>query len=186
MEMSIISWILLLTTLAILAYVYYTSTKFKKVNKKLEVIGKDYKLNILRKENSGMSFKESMDLTNLPIVTFLSNGIKLHFLLDTGSDFSHISKSMLPKLKYERFKQGDMEFIGVEGNKRISEAVSLGISYKNRGYQNLFYASDLEEAFDIVKDTTGVQIHGILGSIFFQEFKYVIDFEELIAYSKLD
>jgi hypothetical protein len=42
----------------------------------------------------------------------------------------------------------------------------------------------MKEAFGHMKQDTGVTLHGIIGSKFFNKFKYVLDFDELIAYSK--
>ena len=39
-----------------------------------------------------ISFRESMDLVQLPIVTFMNNGKKLNFLLDTGASYSSINE----------------------------------------------------------------------------------------------
>ena len=41
--------------------------------------------------NSYMSFRESMDLTELPVVTFYQGDKKINFLLDTGSNNSLIN-----------------------------------------------------------------------------------------------
>ena len=43
------------------------------------------------KEQTKISFKEGLDLTELPIVTFNQGDVKLHFLLDTGSNISFIN-----------------------------------------------------------------------------------------------
>lgn len=48
-----------------------------------------------------MSFKESMDLVELPIITFYNNGKKLNFLLDTGANNSIINKSVIKDLDYK-------------------------------------------------------------------------------------
>ena len=42
--------------------------------------------------NSQMSFRESMDLTDLPVVTFYQGNKKVNFLLDTGSNDSIINE----------------------------------------------------------------------------------------------
>ena len=42
-----------------------------------------------------MSFKESMNLTELPIVTFYNGTNKLNFLLDTGSNLCVINSNSL-------------------------------------------------------------------------------------------
>lgn len=39
-------------------------------------------------------------------------------------------------------------------------------------------------AFAQLKSMYGIQIHGILGTSFFQKYRYVLDFAELTAYQK--
>lgn len=130
-----------------------------------------------------MSFKEAVDLTELPIVTFYNNNRKLNFLLDTGSDLSYITKSVLPLLKN---KKGDTttNIISVGGTSQCSGSCYMEIIYKKQIFEDLFFIGDLDEAFGVIKQETGVQIHGILGSKFFVKYKYIFDFDKLIAYSK--
>lgn len=135
-----------------------------------------------------MSFMESMNLVDLPVVTFLVKGgnqpIKLNFLLDTGSNKNHINQSLLPSIQYESSgKQEDI--IGIEGNKAAYDIINMSVSYKDKEYSDEFTCTDLDEAFALVKAENGVQIHGILGSSFFQKYKYVLDFDELVAYTKI-
>ena len=49
-----------------------------------------------KNDTTTISFKEAMDLVELPIITFYNCNTKLNFLLDTGSNNSHINKKMLP------------------------------------------------------------------------------------------
>ena len=58
------------------------------------------------------------------------------------------------------------------------------MSYKDKDYEYPYVMQDMKAAFGSIKKETGVTIHGILGAKFFNEFKYVLDFKELIAYSK--
>ena len=132
---------------------------------------------------SVMSFKESMDLTELPIVTFYNKGAKLNFLLDTGSDLSYINKSILSSLEYKEVNES-RNIISVGGNSQTLGCCDMTVTYKNQKFIDRFYISDLDEAFGAIKTETGVQIHGILGSKFFAKYKYILDFENLIAYSK--
>ena len=60
----------------------------------------------------------------------------------------------------------------------------MSVTYKNQVFEEEFGIADLDEAFSVVKQESGVQIHGILGSKFFERYKYVLDFKELIAYIK--
>lgn len=138
---------------------------------------------VMKKNDSKISFKESMDLTELPVVTFYNKDTKLNFLLDTGSNNSHINGSVLSTLEYENIDR-KTETIGFNGNKSDTNFCKMTISYKNQKFEEEFSITDLEEAFSIVKKESGVQIHGILGSKFFEKYKYVLDFNELIAYIK--
>ena len=138
---------------------------------------------IRKRNNSKISFKEAMDLVELPVVTFYNGGTKLNFLLDTGSNVSYINSSIIPLLVHEKTDK-EMNTIGIEGNKVSNQFCKMSVTYKNQVFEEEFSIADLDEAFGVVKQESGVQIHGILGSKFFERYKYVLDFKELIAYIK--
>lgn len=136
-----------------------------------------------QKERENMSFREAMDLVELPIVTFYNKDTKLNFLLDTGSDLSYINKSVLFSLEYKKIDE-NRNIISVGGNSQSLGCCDMTVTYKTQKFIDRFYISDLDEAFGAIKAETGVQIHGILGSKFFTKYRYILDFESLIAYSK--
>lgn len=143
-------------------------------------------INKIKKEKKkvNVSFKEAMDLTELPVVTFINNDKKINFLLDTGSNMSQINSSVLKSLdlKYSMTNRG-AKVTGMEGNAREVNLCTMFLTYKNKVFIDDFQINDLDRAFNMIKRETGVQIHGILGSLFFKKYKYVLDFNELIAYS---
>ena len=136
-----------------------------------------------KKNKSKISFKESMDLTELPVITFVNNNVKLNFLLDTGSNNSFINKSILNMLDYKELN-GASNIIGFEGNKIENSICEMKIGYKDYVFDTTFNIADLDASFNVIKQEDGVQLHGILGSLFFQKYKYVLDFQSLIAYMK--
>lgn len=136
-----------------------------------------------KRNNSKISFKEAMDLVELPVVTFHNGDKKLNFLLDTGSNVSYINSSIIPLLDHEKTDK-EMNTIGIEGNKVSNQFCKMSVAYKNQVFEEEFSIADLDEAFSVVKQESGVQIHGILGSKFFERYRYVLDFKELIAYIK--
>ena len=138
---------------------------------------------IRKRNNSKISFKEAMDLVELPVVTFYNGDTKLNFLLDTGSNVSYINSSIIPLLVHEKTDK-EMNTIGIEGNKVSNQFCKMSVAYKNQVFEEEFSIADLDEAFGVVKQESGVQIHGILGSKFFERYKYVLDFKELTAYIK--
>ena len=138
---------------------------------------------IRKRNNSKVSFKEAMDLVELPVVTFYNGDTKLNFLLDTGSNVSYINSSIIPLLVHEKTDK-EMNTIGIEGNKVSNQFCKMSVTYKNQVFEEEFSIADLDEAFGVVKQESGVQIHGIVGSKFFDRYKYVLDFKELTAYIK--
>lgn len=130
-----------------------------------------------------VSFRETMDLCELPIVTFLIGHRKVNFLLDTGASSSIINKSTLRELSYEDSSKVD-ELYGMEGNKIKVSYVNMSLTYKDRNYDEEFQVVDMSAPFGNLKSDFGVNVHGILSSSFFRKYQYVLDFSELIAYSK--
>lgn len=136
-----------------------------------------------REDRVQFSFKESLDLTDLPIITFIHENKKLNFLLDTGASLSVINEDVLDKLTYDCTKETStiMAMDGIKGTSYPIIEITLG--YNNVTYREKFQVVDLSEVVDQLKQTYGVNLHGILGNRFFQKYKYVLDFDKLIAYS---
>lgn len=137
----------------------------------------------IKRNNRKMSFREAMDLAEMPVVTFYQGDKKFNFLLDTGSNYSHISKEAAKEIQGEIMKaQAKVSGIG-EGT--TSGVCRTTLSYKGANYDiDLSITDHLTDAFAAIKTETGVQVHGLIGNQFFQKHKYVLDFEELVAYTK--
>lgn len=135
----------------------------------------------IKKKNSEISFREAMDLVELPVITFYNGDRKINFLLDTGSNISYLNKSIVSSLVVESTGE-ESNIIGIEGNKVNCKICKMIIRRKNQEFEEEFSIADLDKAFRIVKEESGVQIHGILGSRFFEKYKYVLDFKDYIAY----
>lgn len=132
-----------------------------------------------------MSFREAMDLAELPVVTFYQGTEKFNFLLDTGSNHSHISVEAAERIKGVPMV-GSENVQGVGGAMAVDRAVNATIEYKSKSYEVLLLVGEhLSDTFRAIKETTGVQVHGILGSSFLSDNRYVLDFDELIAYSRV-
>ena len=143
-----------------------------------------YFVDITRKKVScdKMSFREIMDLCDLPIVTFISNERKLNFLLDTGSSKSVIDKNIINGLKYEALNTA-CSIYGLDGKKQTVPIVGIPLYYKGKCYNEEFQVLDMSAPFNNLKTDFGVNLHGILSSTFFQKYRYILNFDELVAYS---
>ena len=132
-----------------------------------------------------MSFKETMDICNLPIITFINNNVKLNFLLDTGAQRSVINSIILPTISYVESPKSS-NIYGMEGTLQKVSFVDIRIQRDNIIYNEEFQVVDMTSSFNNIKNDYGVNLHGILSSTFFEKYKYVLDFDKLIAYSKND
>ena len=133
--------------------------------------------------NSQMSFRESMDLTDLPVVTFYQGNKKVNFLLDTGAQRSVINSIILPTISYVESPKSSTIY-GMEGNLQKVSFVDICLKRDNVIYNEEFQVVDMTNPFNNIKNDYGVNLHGILSSTFFEKYKYVLDFDKLIAYSK--
>lgn len=160
----------LIVTLALAAVLAFVANVVDDIRKKGKAI------------KGRISFRETMDLTDLPIITFMNNGKKLNFLLDSGASYSSINEKALRGLKYEKTEEVGTHY-GIEGELVESRYIQMNVEYANSNYLENFQVVDLSKAFNQMKAETGVNLHGILGNSFFTRYKYILDFDELTAYS---
>lgn len=116
----------------------------------------------------------------LPIVSYESNGHQLNFLIDTGSNKSHLKLGIAEKI-------GATPICTTEEN-----VVTTGNgAAKQYGYYNVyltlsdnlvicqdFEIMDLEETFS----DWGIRVDGILGIDFLSKYHYKLNFKKLIMH----
>lgn len=164
--MVVIVKIMVIISLLLIIFCVYTTVRyFKRDNK-------DY-----------MSFRESLALSDLPVITFFQNGVKLNFLFDTGANISIINKSMLGSLAYKETNRIS-KISGIGGGLSDIPIVDIEFEYKNNTFVDGFQVVDMSNTFSAIKKSTGVTVHGMIGNAFMQRYKYILDFDEMIAYSK--
>jgi hypothetical protein len=124
-----------------------------------------------------------MDLTDLPVITLYQGSKRFNLLLDTGSSDNIIDSNILEGIKHKPIDTKSNLF-GLEGIKVTVPMCEITLSYMDNDYEYEYLIKDMKEAFTQLKKSTGVSLHGIIGSKFFNTYKYVLDFDKLIAYSK--
>lgn len=137
-----------------------------------------------KRYKTAISFRDALDLTGLPVITFSQGKNKLNFLLDTGATNSVINATQLNNIVHTVIEGATCEVYGIEGNTQVVPFVEIKFT-RDINYKGNFQVVDMSAAFDSVKAETGVTIVGILGNDFFQNYKYVLDYNTMIAYSKL-
>lgn len=130
-----------------------------------------------------ISFGPGFALTELPVISLYQGDQSFNFLLDTGSNDSIIDSNVLDRIEHVMTEKQN-KLYGMEGNAKVVNICSITLSYKDNDYPYDYNVQDMSVAFGNIKAETGVTLHGIIGSKFFNTYKYVLDFESLIAYSK--
>lgn len=135
------------------------------------------------KKKSFMSFRESLALAELPVVTFYQGDEKLNFLLDTGANISTIDQKVVNTIT-ATFNEKISSTVGIGGRTNPLMNVDIAFTYKGRDFSDTFQVADMTPVFGAIKESTGVTVHGLIGNSFMQKYKYILDFNEMVAYSK--
>ena len=122
---------------------------------------------------------------DLPLILIEFQGVNLCMLLDTGANNNFIDNRICKQFKEHIEKSEDCSFVfGLEGDKVINERIKLTFKFEEEFYTTFFDTLPENNGFKNIEEDEGVQIHGVLGSMFFVEHKWIIDFAELKIYSK--
>lgn len=138
---------------------------------------------LLAKDKDGMSFQAAMALCRLPVVTFFQGDKSFNFLLDTGSSNCVVDTSIINEIEHKVINKTSNMF-GLEGNPKEASMCRITLYYNQNPFPFEYVIQDMSSAFSLIKQETGVTLHGIIGTPFFNKYKYVLDFAELVAYSK--
>ncbi len=122
---------------------------------------------------------------NLPIIALSSNGNVFNFLLDSGSNISHICAEYYEALGAEMigtYEDGEVAGLGATNTGVTMCRTTLKDILGNEYKVNLSVSSQLSAVAKNIEASTGVQIHGLLGTDFLKANNYVIDFKALAVY----
>ena len=140
----------------------------------------------LKKEKTKISFKESLDLVELPVITFMNNNRKLNLLIDSGSDISYLCKKVISEFNLILEEEVGLNIMtGIKSMDSVCNKVKLNLSFKDNNFEEEFIIlPELDQQFDTIKKENGVKIDGVLGNSFLSKYKYIIDYKDLSVYMK--
>lgn len=123
---------------------------------------------------------------DLPVITLNNNGIAFNFLIDTGSNISHICPTAAKLIEHNGLKSSNTTIAGLGGMSKGTTVCNAKFKDTlNKEYEiKLTISEGLEDTTKCIKESVGIEIHGLLGTDFLQKYKYVIDFKELEVYAK--
>ena len=119
-------------------------------------------------------------ISNLPIIVVIVKNKRLCFIIDTGSTCSLIDSNVVEYFKDITTPVGDYNISGIDGIKHKVDVVTLPFTFESRSYSPKFCVKPLLEAFKDIETESGIQVHGLLGTDFLMENKWIIDFDKLV------
>lgn len=122
---------------------------------------------------------------NLPIIALSNNGNVFNFILDSGSNISHICEEYYGHINSEpigTYEEGEVAGLG-DTIKGVTMCKATFKDVVGHEYSiNLSISSHLSGVAKSIEAATGVQVHGLLGTDFLREYNYVLDFKALEVY----
>lgn len=129
--------------------------------------------------SSVKKFDNCIDTLGLPIVSFESNNKKFNFLVDTGSNLSHLKIGIAEQMESIPIDKKCQTVITTgNGVVRHHGYYRVKLKSKNHTFNQEFEVMDLEDTFR----GWGIDVHGILGIDFLTTHGYRVDFSTLKMY----
>lgn len=126
-----------------------------------------------------ISISDSIKCVGLPII-LTSSKPHLNFLIDTGASHNVIFSFVYEGLPdYFSLLDSEKSMYGIEGNVVNNRQVKATIEIENTKAETTFSVLEADEVVYRMQHENGFQLHGILGSEFLADNKWIIDFDNL-------
>lgn len=174
MSIGLILWLLLIVTLGVVL------GKFM-----IDRLKKSY----IKQYKYWIDFdKDAYDGSALPVIRVKIRGKYRPFLLDTGCNKNLLSTDALKELpEFDTFVPvGTNTMMGVGHTEKVTNyIVSEHISINKEGFDLEFLMSDaLTGIFGTIKEQSGVELIGILGTEFFEQARWMLDLDKKVVWIK--
>jgi len=134
-------------------------------------------INKLNEGGDSTSMAAYIECLKTPIITVHNNNKILNFIVDTGANYSLITKTGLQNLKYTvSEKTGTM--YGITGETTEVSYINMSFTFNKKKLEENFQVAEIS-ALESFKKTYGIEVTGILGNTFLQKYKFIIDYKNL-------
>ena len=125
------------------------------------------------------SISYGLEHTRLPLIPVEVKDKYLSFIIDTGSTCNLIDSNVVEYFKDIVEPIGDYCVSGIDGIKHEVDVITLPFIFEGQIYKPKLCVKPLLDAFKSIEKESGIQIHGLLGTDFMLENRWIIDFKEL-------
>ncbi|HEY4653093.1 MAG TPA: aspartyl protease family protein [Cyclobacteriaceae bacterium] len=122
-----------------------------------------------------------INLQQKPIVAGTLNGKKVYFLLDTGSDFTLLNETETKKYGFKTVnRESDLivnKAVGMGGTiVEFKSVYNVSISLGSTRISTTCLAYDMSLLVTIIRNRSGIEISGIIGSDVMKRYGVIIDY----------
>lgn len=118
------------------------------------------------------------------IVVDVGEDESLCFLLDTGSTQNMLEYKVIQYFARDITLLGETTIMGMEGIRKKVLTLMFSFKIQDKEYNTEFCMFEEKESFLSMQEDLGSPVHGILGSTFFIENKWIIDYDKMKVYYK--
>lgn len=128
-----------------------------------------------------VSFKKHFKKVKVPLIKMKIAGELRYFLVDSGATNNVIEKNFYNSVDPKYFN--DLKFsdqiISTNGVTEKRPIVGANLSFKKDVFEDVtFIVADIAPAVEFIKNASNIVIAGILGSTFFEKYRWAVDFDE--------
>lgn len=117
--------------------------------------------------------------TGLVTITLTAERKHFTFIIDTGSNVSHIDAKATQLLqKSSQVPTKDNSVIGIEGSLKSTGKIHQTFHSGIFTFDHEFFVTDLSSMAKAIKDSGDIEIHGILGTDFLSKYRCHLDFKK--------
>lgn len=130
-----------------------------------------------------VNLSNSINLLGVPYIQFDKGDYTLRFLLDTGASMNLIKKEIL-----ERFSSDSeilpikTEYYGIDNVCHETEMYAFKFNLGEFLYHEVFQKMEDASALTFPMEDGELEVHGILGTPFFRDYKACFDYENMEMY----
>lgn len=117
--------------------------------------------------------------TGLVTVVLIAEHKRFTFIIDTGSNISHIDTEAAKLLQNsQKIPTADSSVTGINGSLQSSGKIRQCFNSNIFTFDHEFFITDLTPLANAIEDSSGIRIQGILGTDFLSRFRCHLDFKK--------
>jgi len=123
--------------------------------------------------------QHSISKIGLPLI-MTADKPNICFLIDTGATHNILFSFVYEHIKSSCTAISERSIImGIEGEMNETMQIEISLSFGGQNSKARFSIIDTDKAVAQIQSETGIQIHGILGTPFLIDNKWILDFNNL-------